>query len=741
MENNEENIPQEFICPITLQMMKDPVIMPDGQTYEREAIENYLRTNPISPLTREPMTIDQARPNYSLKSLIENFKKTGQIKNPENQENNPKPKEEDPNKIDSKKQVKIKTFKAEAYESEKDKDQVFMNITVEPEKETTRKPILLIAMIDVSGSMQLEASNDVKGGESLSFTRMALVKHSLKTIVSTLGPNDQIELIKFSGRASIELYPTFVNDTNKDKIFDAIKKLKPNGCTNIWDALRIAINEAQKFDKNFNTYLMLFTDGEPNENPPMGIVPSLKETISDIKVNFTISTFAFGYSVDSKLMNDIAVIGNGAYGYCPDCTMMGTIFTNYLANVLSTVTPAVFIKVENKYFENKLELGPLYSDMPRHASFYMSKKDYENTKITLSFGDEEIQSINTITLLSELNEEMMNSLYRFKLIELIRNNMSKPDFEKINTEIKQLFSEIDNYANKTEYMKNLLIDLINEDDNHGQIEKAFDDKYFKKWGQNYLYSFLRFHVLEQCGNFKDQSLQLYGGEDFEKYRKQGNKIFINLPPPEDESQVDDYDYDNYNNNNNHKKDKKGKKKVFNINNSRRAADFINLCYNSRGGCFSDTTVQLKDGNTKKISQLLKGDILKNGAIIECLVINEVNCEEDVVDINGISFSPYHPIYINGKWEFPCNVGKVCKKNIDKWYNLVLNNVHEVEFGDFKAITLGHNRTDNNVVKHPYFGTDKVVNALKKYDSYKDGIVITKNIKLHRGSDNLVDEYY
>ena len=62
---------------------------------------------------------------------------------------------------------------------------------------------------------------------------------------------------------------------------------------------------------------MLFTDGEPNVNPPFGIVPSLKKIIIDIKNdNFTISTFAFGYRSNFQLMEEIAEIGNGIYGYC-----------------------------------------------------------------------------------------------------------------------------------------------------------------------------------------------------------------------------------------------------------------------------------------------------------------------------------------------------------------------------------------------------------------------------------------
>jgi hypothetical protein len=54
--------------------MSDPVMGSDGQTYEREAITQWLRSNPHSPLTRQPMTVQSLKPNYSLKAAIERFK-------------------------------------------------------------------------------------------------------------------------------------------------------------------------------------------------------------------------------------------------------------------------------------------------------------------------------------------------------------------------------------------------------------------------------------------------------------------------------------------------------------------------------------------------------------------------------------------------------------------------------------------------------------------------------------------
>ena len=72
-------IPKEFLCPITLSIMKDPVLMSDGQTYEKSAIEKALAISPLSPITKQPLSMKDAKPNYALKSLIENFLKIGKM--------------------------------------------------------------------------------------------------------------------------------------------------------------------------------------------------------------------------------------------------------------------------------------------------------------------------------------------------------------------------------------------------------------------------------------------------------------------------------------------------------------------------------------------------------------------------------------------------------------------------------------------------------------------------------------
>ena len=693
-------IPKEFLCPITLAIMKDPVIMADGQTYEREAIKKALNASPFSPLTKKPLNMKDAVPNYALKSMIENYLNSGI---------NPL-KIEQPQKIDIKNQAKLKSFKAEVIDEPGNTKNVFVNLSIEPEKADSRKPLVLIAMIDVSGSMQVSSSQDMKGGEEVGISRLGLVKHALKTVASTMNKDDKMSLITFRGEAKMCLEATQTDDIGKNIIFEEIKKMYADGCTNIWDALRIGMKEAQKY-KNYNTCLMLFTDGEPNENPPMGIIPTLREAISDIKdVQFTISTFAFGYNVDSLLMEEIAQIGNGVYGYCPDCTMVGTIFTSFMANILTTIESTVSIDVKNKFLQKKFEIGGLYSGAPRHLGFLMNKSDFKNTEIKLFFGKNQKNVIKYIYY-TQTNPEILDEYYRNKLIQLITDNLQTKDFNKTEKEIKKLFDEINKIQNKTEFMKNLLIDLIDKDPNHGQVEKAFSKQYYEKWGLNYLLSFLRFHIVEQCGNFKDQSLKKYENKDFDEMRKLGNKIFTNLPPPENDCGGKDIDSD----------------------------QFRDIFYNAYGGCFNgDAFVELKNGK-KKVKYLRKGDILSNGAVVECLVKNKINRVENVVKINDVYFSLYHPIELNGEWVFPCKHYKVIRQFIDCWYNLVLKNKHEVILNGVKAITLGHNRTDG-ILKHPYFGTKKVIEALKKYNTYNNGFISTSNLKVHR-TNNLIDQYY
>ena len=71
MINNEEEWEMiELVCPISLEVMKDPVITPDGHTFDRAPLEQWLSTHSTNPLTNRPLNSNSLTPNRAIKSII-----------------------------------------------------------------------------------------------------------------------------------------------------------------------------------------------------------------------------------------------------------------------------------------------------------------------------------------------------------------------------------------------------------------------------------------------------------------------------------------------------------------------------------------------------------------------------------------------------------------------------------------------------------------------------------------------
>mmetsp|Transcript_5173 Transcript_5173/g.8770 ORF Transcript_5173/g.8770 Transcript_5173/m.8770 type:complete len:589 (-) Transcript_5173:57-1823(-) len=88
---SNKELPEEFFCPLTKQVMKDPVVDNDGHSYEREAIERWLRAQSSNPVTNEYLSLDMLQPNKELKSRI--YKSTGK---PRSRSQNPRARSKSP---------------------------------------------------------------------------------------------------------------------------------------------------------------------------------------------------------------------------------------------------------------------------------------------------------------------------------------------------------------------------------------------------------------------------------------------------------------------------------------------------------------------------------------------------------------------------------------------------------------------------------------------------------------------
>lgn len=307
------SIPHSFICPITMEVMKDPWMDSDGNSYEKEAIFKWVQSHGISPITRNRILLSQLVPNRALKELILNYKSEKILSPPDITSN-------------------------------------IMN--GETSHLNFNGPIHIIMIADTSGSMG-EICDNSNVVEKIGFTRLDLVKHTMNTIVESLSSNDMIALVEFNSRAKALTNLVNLTDSNKSQLKKMISNLTANGGTNIWDALRVSFEISKKNSSKID--ILLFTDGESNENPPRGIIPTLKEYIQFNNLNVSIHTYGFGNNINSKLLYDISCEKNGIFGFIPDSTMIGTVFINSLSYLMTNKHIVNFDKIDKEIHLNFIQ--------------------------------------------------------------------------------------------------------------------------------------------------------------------------------------------------------------------------------------------------------------------------------------------------------------------------------------------------------------------------------------------------
>lgn len=73
---SDEAIPEEFICPLSLSIMTDPVRLkddPSGIVFERAFIEHWIHISHCHPLTRQSIALSNLQPDFELKAQIDAY--------------------------------------------------------------------------------------------------------------------------------------------------------------------------------------------------------------------------------------------------------------------------------------------------------------------------------------------------------------------------------------------------------------------------------------------------------------------------------------------------------------------------------------------------------------------------------------------------------------------------------------------------------------------------------------------
>lgn len=79
MTDSSFDVPDHFVCPLTLQMMKDPLCSKYGHNFERSSILDWLDSNDTCPITRQPLSPSMLIPNHSLRLRINAWQSANEV--------------------------------------------------------------------------------------------------------------------------------------------------------------------------------------------------------------------------------------------------------------------------------------------------------------------------------------------------------------------------------------------------------------------------------------------------------------------------------------------------------------------------------------------------------------------------------------------------------------------------------------------------------------------------------------
>jgi len=565
--------------------------------------------------------------------------------------------------------------------------------------------------------------------------------------------------------------------------------------TNLWDGLRTGMNLFNDLPASTTSRLsalFILTDGQPNIEPPRGHIPMLEHYLEShpiVRSALTISSFGFGYNLDSMLLSEIGRVGGGAYSFIPDSGLVGTVFVHAVANMHSTYAIRCALNVEvpegvkvkqvrgrftklDASWGSKVEFGDLQYGQTRDIVLEFEGGDQGKLpEVTVSVVAKPWVFINCCLIRTKLtipsiyrwfaNEALTVSvthtpsavpaptteahkyhLHRLDLVDSIfslcsQKNLStaaiKTATQNFENQSKTINTSLPNYPDAVALASDI----------GGEVVLALSEqKNWKRWGMHYFPALACAHQRQQCSNFKDAGLQVYGQHSplFIRSRDELDAAFDKLPPPKPSRKV--YVHTNTNT-------PGGKARVAV---AQRQAPVNMARWNNRyGGCFAgECQVQLEGGKKVALCELKRGMNVvtpkgsrKVGAVVRIAIEGGrlMMCR-----IGELRVTPWHPIRIEGKWVFPGDVVEGQLEECAAVYTVLLEadsdvDAHAFDVEGVTAVTLGHGLVaskEADVRAHPFFGSyTKVLNGLKELAGFESEDGLAHCVGVHRDSAGLI----
>ena len=742
---------ESITCPITQDVMREPVTGSDGHTYEKSAIETWLRQKGTSPLNpSERMCSTSLKTNSGIRFLCDKYH-AGEM-----------------GSVSPVERLPVKTLEnnisLESTINSNSKNGTMMITLTVPTDNVKIEDIYLgkdlILVIDKSGSMDTPiTTGDSESGLSV----QDVTNHSACTCAKSLGPNDRLCVIEFDSNIRIVQPLTIMTEMNQTSALNKIREIKPGTQTNLWGGLDMALKILSgRDDKTREPHIIALTDGAPNVSPARGEVETIKRLKDKTNFSTTIYTFGFGYNIlKGGLLQDIAAQASGSFAHIPDGSMIATVFCNYISTVKATVASNIQLLIKfndnskppinllsGDYFlrgEFKDEFGNIWYkydvgtiQIQQDRNFIINTEKSGELYFTYKRGGKDfttpVNKFGNVELINK-DEEVFANQIRYQTIECLKEIVSymTTGRQHLGVETFNIHSSILEDALKT-YSQNQMISQIkvNWDD---QIKIALTKnsegtlfKNWEKWGEFYVTALLRALNQQIKANFKDPATLIFGGDIFNNYVDESSDIFDNLTPPTP-SRVNTYTYGTY----------RG------VSAAPPAPVNMHQFNDVGGGCFdANSKVKMYDGSFKLAKNINPGDYIYglniNGenkpSQVKCILQTKPKFGLiEMCQIGSLNITAWHPVKYNGDWVHPNNIITPTLTHCESMYTFLLDWGHIAVINDIEVIMLAHNYTDG-VLKHEYYGTENVIKDMKMMPGWSVGhILINDNVIFTRDNDN------
>ncbi|KAH7662674.1 Zinc finger RING/FYVE/PHD-type protein [Dioscorea alata] len=206
---------------------------------------------------------------------------------------------------------------------------------------TTRAPVDLVTVLDISGSM--------------AGSKLALLKRAMGFVIQNLGPSDRLSVIAFSvtGRRLFNLRR--MTESGRQLALQAVNSLVASGGTNIADGLRkgVKVIEERK-EKNPVCSIILLSDGQDIYNIAGSSSPSQTEYRSLLPPPFwdktdnqiPVHAFGFGSDHDAAALHFIAETTGGTFSFIEAEKVIQDAFAQCIGGLLSVLVQKLHVVVD-----------------------------------------------------------------------------------------------------------------------------------------------------------------------------------------------------------------------------------------------------------------------------------------------------------------------------------------------------------------------------------------------------------